>query len=161
MHGTIHSRIRIASGLAGLIFCSAAAATSGVLPPSHEQNGIWYVSGGYGCHEAAAMRKAAAGFPLSISFYAQGVERRLYLAKVHVAIRDAADAVVFDVEAEGPILLVRLPAGRYRVDADYKGEHRSTAVDIDAGAHRQLAITLHDEAVAETQASVHERELCA
>ena len=125
MESFIRSRLRIASALATLIFCSAAAATSGVLPPSREQNGIWYVSGGFGCHEAAAMRKAAADFPLALSFYARGAQRRLYLAKVHVAIRDAADALVFALEAQGPILLVRLPAGHYRIDAEYKGEQRS------------------------------------
>ena len=161
MDSFIRSRLRIASALAALIFCSAAAATSGVLPPSREQNGIWYVSGGFGCHEAAAMRKAAADFPLALSFYAQGAQRRLYLAKVHVAIHDAADALVFALEAQGPILLVRLPAGRYRVDAEYKGEQRSETVEIGAGAHRQLAITLHDDASDEAQASAHEREICA
>lgn len=155
------TRCAITLGIAGLVVCAATTAAPAALPPSHEQNGIWYLSGGYGCHEAAAIRSVAPSFPLALSFYAQGAQRRLYLARVQVTIRDADGATVFATEAEGPLLLIRLPAGRYRLDADYKGEHRETQLQIVAGQHRALAIALRDDDADQTQPSAHEREVCA
>lgn len=155
------TRSTLALGLAGLAFCAATAAAPATLPPSHEQNGIWYLSGGYGCHEAAAIRSVAPSYPLALSFYAQGAQRRLYLARVQVTIRDADGATVFATEAEGPLLLVRLPAGRYHLDAEYKGDRRTMDLQIVAGQHRALAIALRDDDADLTQPSAHEREVCA
>jgi hypothetical protein len=78
------------------------------------QHGIRYVSGGIGEDEAAAMNKMAEQYSLRVMVAGQGGE---YLSDVDVTIASAAGKQIFAARTDGPFLLVRLPAGHYRVSA--------------------------------------------
>ena len=57
-----------------------------------------------------------------------------YLADVKVQVVDATNRVVLDTVTEGPMLLARLPAGSYQVNASFGRamEHRAVAVSPSA-----------------------------
>jgi hypothetical protein len=88
------------------------------------QNGVTYLSGGVGADERDAMQSVQHEYTLWLSFEHEGDP--VLSSDTHVAIRDAKGYLVLEAEAEGPWLMVKLPAGRYRVTAkqdDQSGSH--------------------------------------
>lgn len=129
--------------LVGAMFGAASAmaqtdATPGE-PTVLKQNGIAYVSGGIGEDEVAAMKKMAAQYSLRVMVAGQGGE---YLSDVDVTIASAAGKQVFSARTDGPILLVRLPAGRYRVSATSGQASAAHAVVVPAHGTAQLDLHL-------------------
>jgi len=95
------------------------------------------MSGGVGEDEAAALKRAAAGYPLELQFVQRAMPRDEFLAGVNVKIRDRSRTVVLDVVSQGPFLLARLPAGTYQIEADHDGVVKRQSVEIRAGKHER------------------------
>lgn len=95
-----------------------AFAQDTVLQP-RMQGSVAYVSGGIGSQEQQALHDAESNYNLKLLFARQGSGE--YLASVQVRIVDAKDTTVLDATAEGPLMLVKLPAGAYSVIASYEG----------------------------------------
>ena len=55
-----------------------------------------------------------------------------YVSDVKVTIVDASGHVVLDATSEGPLLMAKLPAGGYRVDATFGGHQESRKVTVAA-----------------------------
>lgn len=85
------------------------------LPEVKTQNGINYLSGGVGLDEAQAVESAAADYSLMLTFAIQ--KSGDYLAYVNVKIADKSGETVLDTVADGPMLLVQLPPGQYKISA--------------------------------------------
>jgi len=117
-----------------LAFAWPAAAVA--IPAAKSDHGITYVSGGIGHDEAAAMKAAARDFPLSMVFSA-GKDNE-YLADVKVQLKDKAGKVAFDEVSDGPIMLVKVPAGRYAIEATRDGKTLHRSVDVPAKGDRQV-----------------------
>ena len=115
-----------------LAFSTAAAA----LPQPQTENGITYLTGGIGSDESAAMKAAAKDYPLSMVF--SGGKHNAYLADVKVTIKDHAGKAMLDTVADGPIMLVRLPAGKYAVAAMRDGKTLHRIVQVKAKGDRQV-----------------------
>lgn len=115
---------------------AAATMTQSALPQAKTENGISYMSGGVGEAESSAMKKEARHYPLSMVFSAK--KDNEYLADVHVHIKDKAGKEVLSTVSDGPIMLVKLPAGKYRVAAEVKGKTLHRAVRISAKGEEQL-----------------------
>ncbi len=63
-------------------------------------------------------------------------QRDAYTADARVKIVDEKGVVVLDQKAEGPFMLVRLPAGDYRVAASLKGHSLADhAAHVTDGGH--------------------------
>jgi hypothetical protein len=105
------------------------------LPPAKSMNGIKYIDGGIGQLEAAAMYEAAKTFPLNLVFSA-GAENN-YLASVRVTIKSAGKTV-FEATSGGPILLVDLPAGKYSIEAEFRGKTVRQSAEVLAKGPRRL-----------------------
>jgi hypothetical protein len=60
-----------------------------------------------------------------------------YLAGVRVIIEAAGGTQLLNVEMEGPLLLVRLPAGSYTIKATLEGETLTRTVAIPAQGRRE------------------------
>jgi len=101
-------------GLAG------AVPAQGDLPPLLTFGGVNYVTGGIGQDEAGAIKAAEKDFTLSLVF-AQ-TKRGEFVADVKVSIADQAGKIMLEAQSDGPMLLARLPAGAYKVSADYEGK---------------------------------------
>lgn len=116
---------------------ASAAATGYALPQPKTENGITYVSGGIGEDESKAMREEAKRFPLSLVFSAN--KDNEYLADVHVTIKDKAGKEVLSVISDGPVMLLKLPAGRYLIEAAADGKTLRRTVRVQANEDRQIA----------------------
>lgn len=111
--------------------CTPLAAAE-AMPAERVAGDVSYVSGGIGDDEIAAMKAAAARYPLELVFVGKDGS---YLAGNPVVIRDASGQVVLDTQSEGPFLLARLPPGRYAVKAIYMDQTREQRVNIGADGH--------------------------
>lgn len=119
----------------------ALAGEVGLLPPAQTQNGIAYVTGGFGADESCAMKDAAGNFDLMLTFAARDGS---YIAEVNVQVIDRDGQPVLDT-VSGPLLLASLPPGEYRVRADYRGMSRWQTVRVGGARHSRLAFTWPSE----------------
>lgn len=93
-------------------------AQDGSIPPMVKTQGsVQYACGGIGSDESTAMRAAMKDYPLSLLF---STRDGAYLASVDVEIAGSAGSAHF--KAQGPICLIKLPAGPYAVKATVPGQ---------------------------------------
>ena len=109
-----------------------AAFAQGDLPRQQTSGGVSYITGGIGLDESTAIRVAAKDFQLFLVF-AQ-TKRGEYVSDVKVGVKDQDGKAVLDTVSDGPMLLVRLPAGAYTVSAEYAGKTLTRTVRVDAKA---------------------------
>jgi len=101
-----------AGAIALAVSVPALAAT---LPTPQTEHGVTYLSGGIGKDEAAAMKAEAKSYPLSI-ILSEG-KHDAYVANAKVTITGKDGKVLLDAVSVGPIMLVKVPAGEYRITA--------------------------------------------
>jgi len=90
-----------------------------VTPVVRYANGISYLSGGTDQQETATLRDAARFYNLYLTFAGR---KRARLAGVNARIYRPNGTLIFNTYADGPLMLVRLAPGRYRVVAVYDGK---------------------------------------
>jgi hypothetical protein len=117
------------------------AGEDGYLPPTETQNGITYVTGGFGADESSAMKEAAGNYDLVLTFADRDGS---YVAEVNVQIIDRDGQPVLDT-VSGPLLLASLPPGEYRVRADYGGLSRWQTVRVGGERQSRLVFTWPSE----------------
>ena len=112
-----------------LCACSAAASAQALL--TKEQGAVTWRCGGVGVEEREELAGMEAGSNLKLVFAAGA--RGEYLANVEVALSERQGKVAaVKFIAQGPICLVRAPAGSYRIDAslgDRRGSASATAAE--------------------------------
>lgn len=101
------------------------------------QNEITFVSGGIGSCEAQEMRRLAGQYPLGLIFVQKNAMAESFLASIPVEIIDAKGNPVLSTTSTGPILLAKLPPGRYTVKAKYNDIVKSQQVVV-SRKHREL-----------------------
>ncbi len=114
-----------------------AAALVLALPLAYAGNSTIYVNGGIGDEGMARMHSVAKEYPLHIVF-SEGKDGA-FIADVPVTIVDRHHKTVVDVPDAGPMLYVRLPKGKYVVNAAHKGVKQSGSVTLD-GKHSKSLI---------------------
>ena len=99
-------------------------------------NATTYLNGGVGREEVAAMRRMSGDYPLRMTFS----ERKdgEFLADVPVVIVDGHGKQVFELSKAGPMLFVKLPNGKYKVSARFKGLTESQEVTLAGKDGRDL-----------------------
>ncbi|MGU7781615.1 carboxypeptidase regulatory-like domain-containing protein [Burkholderia sp. PU8-34] len=134
------SRFAIAAALAAGIAAGAtgAYAQSDGLPAAHQQGDVTFVSGGIGQDESTAFQRNESAWPLALRFTGAGGE---FVADVHVRITDAKGTEVLKTDAHGPYMLVKLPPGRYTVNASYQGKDEAHDVTVGAKGGTKQAFT--------------------
>ena len=113
----------------------AAAGPVGALDLKAGGDAQW-VSGGIGAAERADMLMLLPDYNLRVLTAAQ--KSGAYLADVELVVRDAGGRVVFETVLEGPLLLARLPPGKYALGASYGGKAQTQAFTISATGRREL-----------------------
>lgn len=92
-------------------------------------SGVTYVTGGVSSEAVDLLKSMEKDFDLKLVFAsASGA----YLSDVKVTIADASGHVVLDVTSEGPVLMAKVPAGNYRVDANFSGHPESRQITVTA-----------------------------
>jgi hypothetical protein len=120
----------VVTGILGAAPAIGATTNSmmGKLPPERMQGNVTYVTGGIGHDEAAAMRKEERKFPLSLEFVKRAKPTSEYLTGVDVTIKDSQGKTDLHALADGPMLLAKLPDGKYKVSAELDGKTRTRDV---------------------------------
>jgi hypothetical protein len=113
----------------------------GELPQVQMHDDITYVTGGFGQEESCAMKAAAGNYDLMLTFAERDGS---YVADVNVQIIDSSGRTVLQT-VSGPLLLVNLPAGKYRIAADYNGATRWRTVSVGGSHHDRLTPTWPSE----------------
>jgi len=116
----------------------AQSTDQGSLPAAAQQGDVTFLSGGVGKDESDAIKKAAAHWPLSLSFI--GGDRN-FVDDVAVKITDSKGATVLETSAKGPYMLVRLQPGHYTVHATYSGKEVSHTVNVTSKGHARLSFS--------------------
>lgn len=116
---------------------SAPVAQAQTLPQVRSQGAIEYVTGGVGKDEADALKQASGDYSLMLELASSGPtpEGRTtgaYVSDASIVIRDAQGREVLNTRTDGPLLLVRLPAGKYSITADWNGVRKQAAFDLGA-----------------------------
>lgn len=126
------------SALVASILFAAPAAGAGQysamsnLPAEQKQGDVTYLMGGIGKEEAAAMRKDESRFPLTLEFLKQGKPHAEYLSGVNVTIQDHEGKTMLNTVADGPLLLAKLPDGKYKIAATNSGTTKDRDIVIAA-----------------------------
>jgi len=130
------------AAVAALPWMSTAPVMAQSMPPMQTYGSIEYVSGGIGKDEVDALKRAEAGFPLTLEFAASAEKPTAdatepFVANADVNIQDSSGREVLNVRTDGPLLLLKLPSGRYTVDAHWNGvrKRHSVAVSDDKRQH--------------------------
>lgn len=134
-------------GAMAALLCLSLAAHAGELtqmPRVHASGGIPYVSGGIGSDERQAMQESAQEYNLRLAFSEVG--SGALLADIKVSIYDSAGNKRLEINSEGPLLFLLLPAGRYRLEAVRAGILLERSVVLSAKGSRALALQWPREA---------------
>ena len=130
-----HGRLAAGAMILSLALPAVATAQQAALPQPKTEGKVTYVSGGIGQDEALAMKEAQKKYPLSMTFS----EGREYLASIPVDIKDRTGHVVLHAVSDGPIMLVKLPAGEYRVSARMNGKTLQHTAKVKATGDTHLS----------------------
>jgi hypothetical protein len=91
--------------------------------------------------ERARLASEVLGASISLEFTVAG--RGPYLADVDVLFTPIAAPIgAFGIVANGPVCLLQLPPGQYRIDTWFNGHARSTRATIVAGAVAPLRVAV-------------------
>ena len=120
--------------IAALLAAGAAHAQSGSAAARADTGAIEYVTGGVGFDELQQLNAREKDFNLKLVFTL--IEGN-YLADVEVALKDSTGKPLLAVNAQGPIVLVKLPRGSYVVQATYEGKMQTRKVSLGEGRHTE------------------------
>ncbi|MDE2081348.1 MAG: hypothetical protein KGI90_08345 [Burkholderiales bacterium] len=142
-----HLRRTLLAGVAlaglGLAAVQAWASDMPAAPPSASAgivreriDGHAFQTGGIGSDQVRAMQRRDGAYDLHLSF-SEGSHND-YVTGLKVRVENPAGHPVFAYNDAGPLTDIRLPAGSYRVIADYHGVERSGLVQVKPGAPADL-----------------------
>jgi hypothetical protein len=99
------------------------------------ENGIPFVSGGFGVEERAALQTLGTKDNLELSFALQNDE---YLGGAKVLIKDERGEKVLETASDGPLFYAKLPTGTYTVMATALGKTMTRTVKVPATGRARL-----------------------
>ena len=103
---------------------------SGVpLPAEQQVNGIAYMNDGAGLDDVAYLKTRAREFPLQIIFSGRGGEWGV--ADSVTIFKDGRE--LLSVPNAGPYFMLKLPPGRYTMEATFKGVVEKRSATVGAG----------------------------
>lgn len=103
-----------------------------------------FISGGVGENDLARMKMIEKQFPLKLTFAANSGH---FLSDVDVVVMDARGNQVLSTVTEGPVMLVDLPAGTYKVNATYDSATEVKNVTVGSKGTRSYEITYKEPVV--------------
>ena len=123
---------RTALTLAASALLALPALSQSQIPAMQELDPLSYSCGGIGEDESTAMRAAMKNYPLSLLF---AEKSGAYLASVKVDVQSPKLSSQFI--ANGPVCLIKRPAGSYQITATTKdGNSQTQSVQIGKTPHQ-------------------------
>ena len=102
------------------------------LPAAKQAGDITYVTGGVAYEEVPAFKDAKRDYPLAIEIYEKAGAKNQFTADTQVKLIDKEGDVVFDAQADGPYMLVKAPAGQYKMEATLNGRTVTKQVTVNS-----------------------------
>ncbi|MBE0626493.1 MAG: hypothetical protein IH606_16965 [Burkholderiales bacterium] len=125
------------AALASILTLSLSGlAFGGDLPPAVRSGKASYITGGIGKTEADAMRRAASDYPLALVLSRSKIGN--FITGVDLLVQAHDGMPVLHANSAGPIVLMRLPKGQYRVKARYDGRVIVRQVEVDPATSEML-----------------------
>ncbi len=126
LHAVIYPVIFV---LGAVVFGPAMAADNlAALNPMRE-GAVTYVSGGVGDDERQKIDELASEYPLKLVFATKSSPNE-FLSDVKVQIKDTGGKTLVDSVSQGPFFLLKMPAGKYAISADYDGVVKQQSVQV-------------------------------
>ncbi len=113
---------------------------SSSLPPVQSQDQTQYLTGGVGEDESKAILQAANSWPLTLELSKAAAPRAEYISDVQITIKDKSGKTVLDVAAEGPYVLVKLPPGKYLLDAAFESKTLHRNITLQKGGNKRISL---------------------
>src|ERR1022692_1149894 len=108
-----------------VMFAPLARATSDEV--ARAPSGVMYVTGGVSSEAVDRLKSMEKDFNLKLVF---ANTSGAYLSDVKLTLVDASGHVVLDVTSEGPLLMAKLPAGGYQIEATFNGHPESRKITV-------------------------------
>jgi hypothetical protein len=93
-----------------------------------------------GKDESDAISRAAGAWPLVLELSQSLPPRAEYISDVQITIKDKSGNTVLDMTSEGPYVLVKLPAGKYSLDATYESKTLHRDISLEKGRSKRLSL---------------------
>ncbi len=103
------------------------------------QNGISYLSGGIGDEELTFIKQATREYNLHLTF-SEG-RSNAYVSDIKLTINNLRGKTLLALEQAGPLVYVKLPAGRYDISAELEGRIEKRRVVV--GAKMPKTVQFH------------------
>ena len=110
------------------------------IPEPQVVMGIEYISGGIGSEESDALLALGKKWPLVLEFSQDHPQRRLWVADVLVKIFDPKKNLVFEALSEGPIMLLKITAGKYDAEYSFEGQVLKRSLVVEEGKFQKQSI---------------------
>lgn len=91
-----------------------------------DANNVMFTTGGIGEEQQEGLRAIANQYNLKLAFAAKG--GGLIGGDVKIKIRNSKGSTVLETTSTAPCLFAKLPAGNYRVIADYQGKTQDKTI---------------------------------
>jgi hypothetical protein len=137
MHHNVHNRVL---GIAALLLALSLVPLAWSQQPLQvqEQQGVTFVSGGFGKDERGQLQDMQGQFNLKLVF---ATDAGNYLAGIDVRIIDQQGGTLVETRSDGPILMARLPARSYTVVASHKNNEQQRTVNVGNQGRTELNFT--------------------
>lgn len=110
------------------------------LPQIQSQGQAEFLTGGVGKDESDAILQAANSWPLTLELSQSATPRAEYISDVQITIKDKSGNTVLDMTAEGPYVLVKLPPGKYALDAVYESKNLHREITLQKGRSKRISL---------------------
>jgi hypothetical protein len=131
------SRVLLSACL--VLFTSLSMAQADI-PEAKISQGIEYISGGIGSEESDAMLALGKKWPLTLEFSQDHPQRPLWVADVTVKILDQKKKLVFEALSDGPIMLLKMTAGKYDAEYTFEGKVLKRPLVVEEGKFQKQSI---------------------
>jgi hypothetical protein len=131
------SRVLLSACL--VLFTSLSMAQADI-PEAKVSQGIEYISGGIGSEESDAMLALGKKWPLTLEFSQDHPQRPLWVADVTVKILDQKKKLVFEALSDGPIMLLKMTAGKYDAEYTFEGKVLKRPLVVEEGKFQKQSI---------------------
>ena len=95
--------------------------------PTQESQGIRYVTGKMDKQEASRLQYSSQGFNLKLEFL--GESNRI-LEKVRIKVKNNLNNIIFQVDTNDPMMMMRLRPGLYQIEAEHKTKTFITGIAV-------------------------------
>lgn len=123
-----------------LVLFSSLSLAQADIPEAKVSQGIEYISGGIGSEESDAMLALGKKWPLVLEFSQDHPQRPLWVADVKVKILDQKKKVIFEALSDGPIMLLKMTAGKYDAEYTFEGKVLKRSLVVEEGKFQKQSV---------------------